>query len=173
MRWSTTVSRLGARVVIRWLALAAWPVHLVFAVVIGSSLILAVALDQPLIVDALLVVAAHYVVGLCASFALHELVHAVVLMKAPGVCAVTLERTALRISVRPLGEVRGRDAFIGAASGPACCVGLGLLLWAIAPNLLLHPWHLLHAVFLTPVFHDGRIMIVSARSWNRVVFRES
>lgn len=169
MTWSRTVGSLGARAVIRWLALAGWPVHLAFGVSTAATLVLAVSLDQPGVASALLAVTVHYLFGLCASFAIHELSHAVTLTRAPGVTAVTLERTLLRISVRPHGSIRGRDAFLCASLGPLTCVAVGALLWGLAPQLLVHVWYLGHAVFLTPVFPDGRIMIVAARCWNRVI----
>ena len=173
MRWSTTVSRLRARTVIRWLTLAGWPIHVVFGVATAATAVLAFLFDQAAIVGALLGVAAHYVFGLCASFAIHELGHAVVLQRAPGVTAITLERTLLRISVRPHGSIRGRDAFLSALAGPLLCTAIGVVLWLVAPHLMLHFWFLLHALFLTPAFSDGRILVVGARSWDRSISRRS
>ena len=87
--WSTTVSVLRARTVIRWLALAAWPMHLVFGASMAAATAVAIGFDQPGILGGLLTVGVHYVCGLCASFAIHELGHAVVLRRAPGVTAIT------------------------------------------------------------------------------------
>lgn len=171
--WSTTVSVLRARTVIRWLALAAWPMHLVFGASMSAATAVAIVFDQPGILGALLTVGVHYVCGLCASFALHELGHAAVLRSAPGVTAITLERTLLRISVRPHGSIRGRDAFLCALAGPLLCTAIGVVLWLILPQLLLHFWFLIHALFLTPAFSDGRILIVGARSWDRSISRTS
>ncbi|WP_223624589.1 hypothetical protein [Microbacterium sp. EST19A] len=172
MTWATTVSGLRARAVLRWLALAAWPMHLVFGASMAAATAVAIVFDQPGILDALLAVGVHYVCGLCASFAIHELGHAVVLCRAPGVTAITLERTLLRISVRPHGSIRGRDAFLSALAGPLLCTAIGVVLWLVAPHLLLHPWFLLHALFLTPAFSDGRILVVGARSWDRSISRK-
>lgn len=170
--WSTTVRGLRARTVIRWLALAAWPMHLVFGESMAAATAVVIVFDQLGILSALLAVGVHYVCGLCASFAIHELGHAVVLLKAPGVTAITLERTLLRISVRPCGSIRGRDAFLSALAGPLLCTAIGVVLWFAAPHLLLHPWFLAHALFATPAFNDGRVLLVAARSWNLTVSRE-
>ncbi|WP_136055185.1 hypothetical protein [Microbacterium sp. K24] len=173
MTWSTTVSGLRARAVLRWLALAAWPMHLVFGASMAAATAVAIVFDQPGILGALRAVGVHYVFGLCASFAIHELGHAVVLQRAPGVTAITLERTLLRISVRPHGSIRGRDAFLSALAGPLLCTAIGVVLWLVAPHLMLHFWFLLHALFLTPAFSDGRILVVGARSWDRSISRRS
>lgn len=171
--WSTTVRGFRARAVLRWLALAAWPMHLLFGASMATATAVAIVFDQPGILDALLAVGVHYVCGLCASFAIHELGHAVVLLRAPGVTAITLERTLLRISVRPHGSIRGRDAFLSALAGPLLCTAIGVVLWLVAPHLMLHFWFLLHALFLTPAFSDGRILAVGARSWDRSISRKS
>lgn len=170
--WSTTVRGLRARTVIRWLAFAAWPMHLVFGASMAAATAVAIVFDQPGILGALLTVGVHYVFGLCASFALHELGHAVVLLRAPGVTAITLERTLLRISVRPHGSIRGRDGFLTALAGPLLCTGIGIVLWLVLPHLQLHPWFLLHALFLTPAFNDGRLLIAGARTWEISISRK-
>ncbi|MCE0509598.1 hypothetical protein V8Z69_14785 [Microbacterium aurugineum] len=166
--WSTTVTGLRPRTVIRWLSLAVWPVNLVFGTSMAAASAAAIVFDQPGILGALLVVGMHYVCGLCASFAIHELGHAILLSWSPGVTTITLERTLLRISVRPHGSIRGRDAFLTAVAGPSLCVVIGMLLWLAVPHVQLQGWFLFHALFLTPAFNDGRIMLIGARSWNRV-----
>lgn len=169
--WSTTVRRLRPRVVLRWLLLAGWPVHVVFATTTAATLAFALLSDQPAIGDAVGAVALHYALGLWASFAVHELGHAALLMTAPGVTAVTLQRTALRISITPHGRMLGRDAFLTALCGPGCCVVIGVVLWLTLPQLLLHVWYLAQAVFLTPVFSDGRTLLRGIGAWSRPLER--
>lgn len=140
--------------------------RLVFVTLAIVTLVFALATDQPAIGLAALFLLAHDALGLWASFAVHELGHAVGLMNARGVSAVTVERNLLRLSITPHGSIRGRDAFVAAALGPACCIAIGLVLWVTVPQLLLHVWYLGHAVFLLPVFGDGRAMVASARRWN-------
>lgn len=169
--WSTTVRRLRPRVVLRWLLLAGWPVHVVFATTTAATLAFAIVSDQPAIGGAVGALVVHYVFGLWASFAVHELGHAALLMTAPGVTAVSLQRTALRISITPHGTMLGRDAFLTALCGPGCCVVIGVALWLLLPHPLLHVWYLAHAVFLTPVFADGRTLWRGIGAWSRPVER--
>ncbi|MEV4669676.1 hypothetical protein [Microbacterium sp. LWO12-1.2] len=163
--WSRTVDRIRPRTALRWLLPAAWPVRLVFWAAAAATLLVAAASAQPAIALAVLTLITHDVFGLWASFAIHELGHAIVLRRAPGVSALTLERTPLRLSVTPHGSIRGRDAFFAAVLGPLCCVAIGTLLWALVPQSLLHIWYLAHGIFLTPLFSDGRTMLRSARAW--------
>ena len=164
--WSATVPRLGVRTALAWLAPAAWPVQAALAITAAATVLLAYATGQPAIAIAALILMAHDVLGLWGSFAIHELGHALVLGRARGVAAITVERGLLRLSVTPHGSILGRDAFLAAAVGPGCCVAIGLLLWACAPHTMLHAWYLAHAVFLTPLFNDGRTLIRSSRRWN-------
>jgi|GEM_PF-3274505 len=164
--WSATVPRLGLRTALSWLAPAAWPVQAALAIAAAATVLLAYATEQPTIAIAVLLLMAHDVLGLWGSFAIHELGHALVLGRASGVSAITVERGLLRLSVTPHGSILGRDACLAAAVGPGCCVAIGLLLWACAPDSMLHVWYLAHAVFLTPLFNDGRALIRSSRRWN-------
>lgn len=164
--WTATVRTVGPRTGAGWLLLAAWPVRLVFVAIAGATLAFAFATGQPMIGLAALFLFAHDLLGLWGSFAIHELGHAVVLMNAHGVSAVTLERSLLRLSITPHGSIRGRDAFLAAAFGPACCIAIGVGLWLAVPHLFLHVWYLGHAIFLLPVFGDGRTLAASARRWN-------
>lgn len=152
-----------------WLVLAGWPVHVILAISVALTTIFAVLSDQPGILSAVLAVAAHYVLGLWASFAVHEGGHAVVLMHARGVTALTMERTVWRLSISAHGTILGRDAFLAALAGPGACAVVGVALWALAPEILLHGWYLAHAIFLTPLFNDGRTLLSAARAWNRTL----
>lgn len=162
--WSVRASRMDAGLVCRWLVLAAWPMHVVFAVLLTITLCLGTLTEQGAIVGAALTLAVHYVFGLCGSFALHELGHLVVLSRATGVTAVTLERSLWRTSISPHGRVRDRDAVLAAVAGPGACIVAGATLWALAPGLHLQGWHLAHAVFLIPIFNDGRTLWSVSRS---------
>ncbi|WP_155806779.1 hypothetical protein [Leifsonia xyli] len=51
-----------------------------------------------------------------------------------------------------------------ALTGTLVAVGAGLA--AIVPSQGFHCWYLCHAVFLLPVFGDGRSVIVGARAWS-------
>ena len=62
---------------------------------------------------------------------MHELGHLAVLSRTRGVGGLTLERSILRISVRPHGSLRSRDAALAAVSGPGCCVVVGVVLWIV------------------------------------------
>lgn len=165
--WAETIDRLTAGATARWLLPAGWPGHLAFAVCVSATGAFAIIMSQPAVVAALLTLCMHYIVGLCGSFALHELGHALVLIRADGVTGVTLERTAWRISVRASGAIRGRAAFVAALAGPGGCAATGGILLLACPHALLHVWFFAHAVFLLPVFGDGRALISGARRWGR------
>lgn len=165
--WAATVDRLTAGATARWLLPAGWPGHLALAVCVSATGVFAIITSQSAVVTALLTLCLHYIVGLCGSFALHELGHALVLLRADGGTSVTLERTAWRISVRATGAIRGRDAFLAALAGPGGCAVAGGILLLACPHALLHVWFFAHAVFLLPVFGDGRALISGARRWDR------
>ncbi|MEU6861204.1 hypothetical protein AB0B28_20310 [Glycomyces sp. NPDC046736] len=101
--------------------------------------------------------------GLVASFALHEAAHAAVLKRLNGITSVTVERTALRVSLRPEGMItRGQNALV-ALAGPVSCGLVGAALWFAGDALAW--WYLLHLAFLLPVFGDGRSL------WRSVHFK--
>ena len=156
--WSVSASRIDGVLVCRWLLLAAWPMNTVFAVLLTATVALGAITGQSAIVGAALMIAVHYAAGLGGSFALHELGHLAVLSRATGVTAITLERSLWRTSISPHGRVGDRDAVLAALAGPGACVVVGAALWLLAPGLQLHGWYLAHAVFLIPVFNDGRIL---------------
>lgn len=165
--WSATAHALTPWLLGRWLLFVGWPLHMLFVVTATATLGLALATDQLRVVTALLAFVVHYFFGLWASFMLHELGHVVVLSRTATVTALTLERTALRISLTPHGTIVGRTAFLAAALGPASCIAAGIALVLFAPHLHLHVWYFAHAIFLTPVFNDGRVLVKAARAWRR------
>lgn len=141
--------------------------HLVVIVPVCAAGLIAVATGQPAVSRALLLVTAHYVFGAWLSFALHETGHAVALDSAPGVAALTLTRTTWRFSVAPHGVLRGRDVVEAALSGPGSCVVVGVVLWMLRPEAMLHGWYIAHAVFLLPVFADGQALFHGAAAGSR------
>lgn len=143
--------------------------HLIFAGVSVAAGVLGIMTGQTALVAGTAVLASHYVCGLCGSFALHELGHLIVLRRCTGVTDLTLERTLWRISVSAHGRIRGRDMLVAAVAGPGGCIAIGLALLLTCPQLLLHAWFLAHAVFLLPLFADGRAAIAGIRSWPRWV----
>ena len=161
--WSVRASRVDAGLVCRWLVLAAWPMHVVFATLTAATVALGIVTEQAAIVSAAMALAVHYAIGLGGSFAVHELGHLVLLSRARGVTAVTLERSLWRTSIRPHGEIRDGHAALSALAGPGACIAVGCVLWLVAPGPALHGWYLAHSVFLLPVFNDGRLLLSVAR----------
>lgn len=162
--WSARAERIGAGVVCRWLLLAGWPIHLTFGALVAATAVLGAVTAQPGITHGVAALAAHYVFGLCCSFALHELGHLLVLSRADDVTAITVERTLWRLSVSAHGRIRARDAVLSAIAGPGSCVVAGIALLLLMPQAHLHPWFLAHAVFLLPVFGDGRAVMAVVRA---------
>lgn len=156
--WTLRTARVTAADACRWLLLAAWPLNVLFTILLAVTVVLGLSTEQPVIVRASLTLAAHYAIGLNGSFALHELAHLTVLARAKGVTAITLERSLWRTSISPHGRLGDRDAALAALAGPGACVALGVILWVVAPALHLHGWYLAHAVFLIPTFNDGRTL---------------
>ncbi|WP_282697177.1 metalloprotease family protein [Streptomyces sp. CC208A] len=103
------------------------------------------------------------VLGLVASFALHESAHVLVLRRTSTVTHITVERTAWRTSVIPHGTLTPRATALVALAGPTACAALGALLWLSALDRALAWWYLAHLVFLLPCFGDGRALWRAAR----------
>ena len=167
--WSARAERVGAGLICRWLLLAAWPLHLGFGALLMATGALAAVTEQTGIADAVAALAAHYVLGLCCSFGLHELGHLFVLSRARGITAITLERTLWRLSVSAHGRISGRAALLAALAGPGSCVVAGIALLMLIPQSHLHLWYLAHAVFLVPVFGDGRTVLSVVLSRRRQI----
>lgn len=161
--WSVRTSRIGVGLVCRWLLLAAWPMHAAFAALSAIVVSVAVVTEQAAILSAVAMLAAHYVLGLGGSFALHELGHLAVLSRVRGVTAFTLERSTWRISIAPHGRIARRDAALAALAGPGMCIVVGVILWLVVPAPGVHGWYLAHAVFLAPLFNDGRVLLAAVR----------
>lgn len=156
--WSVRASRLDAALVCRWLLLSAWPMNLLFTVLLTLTVAVGTATEQRAIVGAAVTISVHYAFGLGGSFAVHELGHLIMLSRATGVTAITLERSLWRTSISPHGQLGDRAAALAALAGPGACIAVGTALSAFAPALHLHWWHLAHAVFLVPIFNDGRTL---------------
>ncbi|MFJ4223904.1 hypothetical protein [Microbacterium sp. NPDC089695] len=147
----------------RWLLLAGWPVHLVFAALVAGTTALGMAMGQSAIVSSAVTVAVHYAAGVWASFVVHELGHLVALSRSRGVTALTLERGIWRLSISPHGDLRPAETLTAAVAGPGICVIVGAALWVGAADLHLHGWYIAHAVFLLPAFGDGRAAVTASR----------
>ncbi len=104
------------------------------------------------------------VVGALGSFAVHECGHVLVLLAPRGATGITVERTALRLSVQPHGDVGPRLAVAAALAGPglAALTGAGIL--AAGGTWLVAGFHLAHLVFLAPSFGDGRVILGAVRA---------
>lgn len=99
--------------------------------------------------------------GVVGSFVLHEGAHVVALRGAPGVTHVAVERTLLRISVVPIGDLSPNRAAGVAAAGPGACVLVGAALWAGGVPAAWCWCYLAHGAMLLPVFGDGRTLVRS------------
>jgi hypothetical protein len=141
-----------------------WPLLALLGVLVTLALAQAVASGDRVLLDwavGLFLLAA---VGLAGAFALHEAAHVAVLRRAPGVTHIAVERTWLRLSVVPVGELTAGRAAVGAAAGPLSCVGVGALLWSCGAPTAWVWCYLAHGVMLLPVFGDGRVLLRSIRS---------
>ncbi|WP_418275261.1 hypothetical protein ACNHYB_10350 [Isoptericola jiangsuensis] len=146
--------------------LSVWPLLVLLgAATIGAAWWWAVTGDHGLVLLTLPFWKAT-VLGLIGSFALHESAHVAFLRRCPGVTSITLERTALRVSVAPTGVLTPRQAALTAVAGPGSCVLVGFSLWATA-DATLAPWYLMHGVFLLPPFGDGMALVRSMRAAHR------
>ncbi len=119
------------------------------AAVVGSSWFLGVA--------ALLTL--HSTIGLVGSYATHEVGHALALGRMRGVERVDIRRRPFRFSLVPVGRMTGWQVAGAALAGPLLAVGVGIGLTLVVPASGLQYWFLGHAVFLTPVFGDGRALL--------------
>lgn len=100
--------------------------------------------------------------GLIGSFLLHELGHALVLLRIAGVTRVRLEVSLLRISLVPEGSLTRAESLLTALSGPVvtALVGAGL----VASGSGLGWWYVMHLAFLLPPFGDGEALLQVALS---------
>jgi hypothetical protein len=105
-------------------------------------------------------------VCLLAGFVIHEAAHAYAGRRCQGITAFRVESTIFRFSLSPVGFLFGWQIALTALAGPLAAALVGCLLFVAAPALSLHYWFWLHLVFLTPVFGDGRSLIVGLRSPN-------
>jgi hypothetical protein len=103
--------------------------------------------------------------GLVGAFALHESAHVLLLRRIPAVRQIIVERTAWRLSVIPLGTLTPRQSAQVAVAGPSSCVLVGAALWLSRVDGWLAWWFLAHALFLLPVFGDGRALVGAVWRW--------
>jgi hypothetical protein len=108
-------------------------------------------------------------VGLVGSFALHESAHVMALKRIDTVTHVAIERTAFRTSIVPLGVLTARQVVAVALAGPLACVAVGVALWMTDLDRSLAWWYLGHAIFLLPLFGDGRSLFSGLRGRGAVL----
>jgi len=104
------------------------------------------------------------VVGLMGSYALHEVAHVVVLKRAAGISHLGLERSWLRFSIIPLGDLSHREQALVAAAGPVSCVVVGVVLWSATPLTVVATFYVAHGLLVLPPFGDGRVLVRAARA---------
>jgi hypothetical protein len=97
--------------------------------------------------------------GLVGSFVVHETAHLLALRRLRTVTEVRLERTLWRLSLRPIGPMTPGQVAGVALAGPGACVVVGIALALALPESSVRWWYLAHAVFLLPVFGDGRALL--------------
>ena len=142
-----------------------WPLLAFLAVLVAASLAYAVRSGDGVPLElswGLLLLAGPGVVG---SFALHEGAHVAALRGAPGVTHIAVERTLLRVSVVPVGEVTSNRAAGVAVAGPGACVLVGATLWAAGVPAAWCWCYLAHGAMLLPCFGDGRTLVRSLHRW--------
>ncbi|MER5888021.1 hypothetical protein ABT160_29740 [Streptomyces sp. NPDC001941] len=150
---------LGPAAVARAVAVQVWPLLLLAGVLLGSALAWWARSGDPVpAAMAWKLLAEPGVLGLVASFALHESAHAWALGRMPGITGITLERTAWRTSVVPHGTMSARQSAAVALAGPVACAAVGAALWLPDLDRPLSWWYLAHLAFLLPCFGDGRAL---------------
>lgn len=150
---------LRLRTVVSAVAAQVWPLLAFAGLLLGAALVwLARSGDPQPTLLAWGLVAEPAVLGLVAPFALHESAHVFVLKRIRTVTHITIERTAWRTSVIPHGAMTARQTAAVALAGPSACLAAGALLRFSGLAGSLSWWYLGHAVFLLPVFGDGRAL---------------
>ncbi|MFC8041308.1 hypothetical protein ACFUOZ_18310 [Paenarthrobacter sp. NPDC057355] len=102
---------------------------------------------------------------LLIGFVIHEGSHVLGLKLTSGITHVIFASTLLRFSVIPVGKLVGWQAALIALAGPmaACLAGVPVAL--LLPDYALHWWFFLHAIFLLPLFGDGRSLVKGLLTW--------
>lgn len=108
----------------------------------------------------------HFTGGLLGSYVLHEAAHGLALvMVRSGVRGIEIDATAWRFSLTPVGTLTGAQVVAVALAGPLSTVAASLLLSATLPATGVEYWYMGHAVFLLPLFADGRAVLSGLRHW--------
>jgi hypothetical protein len=105
----------------------------------------------------------HASAGLLGSYVVHECGHFAALRLCRGITAVSVETRALRLSLKPHGEITPPEALAVALAGPLACFATGAVLWVAAPHLGVAWWYLAHLVLLAPCCGDGRAAVIARR----------
>lgn len=136
-----------------------WPLLAFLGVVVAAALAYAVRSGDGVPLElswGLFLLAGPGVVG---SFVLHEGAHVAALRGARGVTHVAVERTLLRISVVPIGDLTPNRVAGVAAAGPGACVLAGAALWVAGVPAAWCWCYLAHGALLLPLFGDGRALV--------------
>ena len=158
------VAELRLRHVVGAVATQVWPLLGLVVLFVGGAAVWRVVSGDHSLIDVAAGFGRVVVVGLVGSFALHEVAHVVLLRRLPGVTHITLERTAWRFSVAPLGTLSAREVGLVALAGPGACL-LAAPVWCmVLPESGLAWWYAAHLVFLLPPFGDGRMLVASVRA---------
>lgn len=150
------------------MAAQVWPLLALVVVLVGAAAVWLAVSGDPSLVDVAAGFGRTVLVGLVGSFALHESAHVVLLRRIPGITHITLERTAWRFSVAPVGTLSARQVGLVAVAGPGACLLAAPVWWVAAPGSGLAWWYAAHAVFLLPLFGDGRMLLASVRAGARM-----
>jgi hypothetical protein len=97
--------------------------------------------------------------GLAGAFALHEWAHVMLLKRIATISHIALERRWWRISVVPIGTLTPRQNAGVAVAGPGAAIIVGAIIHVVDPGLSW--WFMAHAIFLLPVFGDGRSLVAA------------
>lgn len=142
----------------------AWPLLAFLGALVVAAWLWSSRGGDPFVVElfwSLFLVAA---IGLVGAFALHETAHVMALSRVATVTQIAMEHTWLRVSVAPVGVLTPGQTAGVALVGPLSCTAVGGVLLVLAPQSSLGWWFLAHAVFLLPVFGDGRALVRAARA---------
>lgn len=155
--------RLG--VVVVAVAAQVWPLLALTVLTLGAAVVWSAVSGDRVILAVAFAFTRTVVLGLVGAFALHEAAHVLVLRRVATVTQIVLDRTAWRLSVIPVGTISPRQSAAVAVAGPAACVLVGAALWLTRVDGWLAWWFLAHALFLLPVFGDGRALVSALWRW--------
>ncbi|WP_158864863.1 hypothetical protein [Leifsonia sp. AG29] len=136
----------------------------------GACAIIAGATGSVPLATLALTMVAHTGLGLIGSYAVHEAAHVHALGRwAPGVSGAVVTTTTLRFSVTPMGSITGKQMTLVAVAGPIAALSTGIAIWALIPSSGIQYWYWAHALFLLPIFSDGKAIIGGISRWSETI----